>query len=302
MALRADDDLDGTWPFAPHFCHRRAFPMHFVDAGAGSPVVLLHGEPTWGYLCRRFITPLAGERRVVVPDHMGFGKSGTPADRTYLLDEHVDNLEALLVEELDLHDITLVLHDWGGLIGGGFALRHPDRVARMSLINTLVPLGLQHDVRHLVGNFERSAWFTWAREAFDNGTSEEVLGNAGHTVVHLMLELQGIVCTEVVDSTWIRAYSAPFGSKEGCRGVIRFPQQLVAPVRSMLHHHPPPTRRQLPCSDRNRRCSPTACGIALCWSRNSSRSSRRASRADLSFGSTTPATSAQETPPSAWWR
>ncbi len=229
MGLAADDDLDGTWPFAPHFCTRRGFPMHFVDEGAGPPVVLLHGEPTWGYLWRRFITPLAREHRVVVPDYMGFGKSGTPGDHTYLLDEHIDNLEALLVEELDLGDITLVLHDWGGLIGGGFALRHPDRVARMFLTNTVVPLGLDHEVGYLVRNVERSAWFRWVREAFDDGTLEEVLGNAAHTVVHLMLELQGIVHTEVVDPTWIRAYSAPFATRAECRGVIRFPQQIIAP-------------------------------------------------------------------------
>ena len=229
MALEPDDDLDGTWPFSPRFCSRRGFGMHFVDEGSGSPIVLLHGEPTWGYLWRAFISPLAAEHRVIVPDHMGFGKSETPADRTYLLDEHIDNLEALLVEELDLEDVTLVLHDWGGLIGGCFALRHPDRVARMFLVNTLVPLGLPHEIGHHLVNFQRSSWFKWVRGAYEDGTLDEVLGNAAHTVVHLMLELQGIVRTEVVDPSWIRAYSAPFATRDECRGAIRFPQQLIAP-------------------------------------------------------------------------
>ena len=83
------------------------------------------------------------------PDHMGFGKSETPSDRNYLLEEHVDNLENPLVDELDLRDITLVLHDWGGLIGGGIALRHPDRVAGIFMMNTLVPLDLDHEIAHL---------------------------------------------------------------------------------------------------------------------------------------------------------
>lgn len=123
--------------------------MHHVDQGSGRPVVLLHGEPTWGYLWRQFISPLAREHRVLVPDHMGFGKSETTSDRNYLLEEHVDNLENLLVDELDLRDITLVLHDWGGLIGGGIALRHPDRVAGIFMMNTLVPLDLDHEIAHL---------------------------------------------------------------------------------------------------------------------------------------------------------
>jgi pimeloyl-ACP methyl ester carboxylesterase len=72
---------------------------------------------------------------------MGSGKSDTPADHDYLAVEHVDNLEKLLVDELDLREITLVLHDWGGPIGAGFALRHPDRVARMFTRSTGLPLG-----------------------------------------------------------------------------------------------------------------------------------------------------------------
>jgi haloalkane dehalogenase len=71
---------------------------------------------------------------------MGFGKSATPQDRTYLATEHIDNLEKLLVDTLDLRDITLVLHDWGGPIGAGFAVRHPDRVSRIFATNTVLPL------------------------------------------------------------------------------------------------------------------------------------------------------------------
>ncbi len=191
--------------------------------------MLLHGEPTWGYLYRRFIGPLAERHRVVVPDHMGFGKSETPQDRSYLLGEHVGNLESLLVDELDLREVTLVLHDWGGPIGAGFALRHPGRVARIILLNSLLPLGLDHEWPLLAANLEESSWFRWARSAHASGTLAEMLGNARHTVAHLMLELQGIVNASVVDPLWIRAYGEPFAGAGESRGAIDFPRQIVAP-------------------------------------------------------------------------
>jgi haloalkane dehalogenase len=106
--IDADEAFDGTWPFAPRFTTRPGFRMHYVDEGSGEPVVCLHGEPTWGYLYRRFIPPLSAQHRVVVPDHMGFGKTETPPDCSYTLRTHVENLTALLVDELDLrvHDRT----------------------------------------------------------------------------------------------------------------------------------------------------------------------------------------------------
>lgn len=160
---------------------------------------------------------------------MGFGKSETPQDRSYLLGEHVSNLESLLVDELDLRRITLVLHDWGGPIGAGFALRHPDRVARLVLLNSLLPLGLDHEWSLLAANFEESSWFRWARSAHDAGALEEILGNARSTVAHLMIELQGIRNTSAVDALWARAYGEPFSGPGESRGAIDFPRQLVAP-------------------------------------------------------------------------
>lgn len=134
--IEAAETFDGTWPFAPQFTDSAGFRQHFVDIGPrdGEPVVLLHGEPTWGYLWRHLIGPLSRSRRVIVPDHMGFGKSAMPAERGYLAEEHIDNLDTLLVGELGLTGITLVMHDWGGPIGTGFALRHPDRVTRQQLV------------------------------------------------------------------------------------------------------------------------------------------------------------------------
>src|SRR5579871_6656312 len=101
------------FPFAPHFTTAPGFRMHYVDEGQGAVVLCLHGEPTWGYLFRHLIPFLSDSYRVIVPDHMGFGKSETPPDRTYWLQDHVDNLERLVLA-LDLTGITLVMHDFGG--------------------------------------------------------------------------------------------------------------------------------------------------------------------------------------------
>jgi pimeloyl-ACP methyl ester carboxylesterase len=131
-----DRTFEGTFPFAPHYHEINGFLMHFVDEGLGEPIVLLHGDPTWGYIYRRFIPALSARRRCIVPDHMGMGKSDVPRDpNPYRLRHHISNLEALLLR-LDLHDVTLVLHDWGGPIGLGFASRHPERIKRFIILNT----------------------------------------------------------------------------------------------------------------------------------------------------------------------
>ncbi len=125
-----------TYPFAPSYRHVNGFNMHFVDEGEGDPIVLLHGDPTWGYLWRNFIPVLSERARCIVPDHMGMGKSEVPRQPyPYRLAHHVANLEALLIG-LNLRQITLVVHDWGGPVGLGFAIRQPDRIKRLVITNS----------------------------------------------------------------------------------------------------------------------------------------------------------------------
>lgn len=131
-----NETFNGTFPFTPHYHQTHGFSMHYVDEGHGDPVVLLHGDPTWGYLYRQFITPLAQTYRCIVPDHMGMGKSGAAAELyPYRLHHHIANLESLLLH-LNLHNITLVVHDWGGPVGLGFAIRHPERIKRLVITNS----------------------------------------------------------------------------------------------------------------------------------------------------------------------
>src|ERR1017187_9926431 len=116
----------------------RGLRLHYIDEGAGGPVVMLHGNPSWSFMYRNLIDSLRGSHRVVVPDHIGCGLSEKPDDSGYFytLQSRVDDLECLL-DHLGLdRDLTLVLHDWGGMIGMTYAARHPERIARLVVTNT----------------------------------------------------------------------------------------------------------------------------------------------------------------------
>jgi cis-3-alkyl-4-acyloxetan-2-one decarboxylase len=215
--------FDGTWPYRPHFTEAPGFRMHYVDEGSGRPVLLLHGEPTWGYIWRRFIPPLARRFRVIVPDHMGFGKSETPADRAYTLATHVANLTAL-IEALDLRDITLVMQDWGGPIGIGYAVRHPERIHSIVAMNTVFGYGATG--RRDLPNPTDTPWFRWIREGLENGRTEAVLSQLGSTLLSVM-QIVGLERLDRVTPTMIKAYSAAFPTPGDCKGAIEFPLDVA---------------------------------------------------------------------------
>ena len=136
-AITLPDVIRQQWLFAPRFARVNGWEMHYVDEGAGDPVVLLHGNPTWGFLYRDLVAPLTeAGHRVIIPDMIGFGLSEKPMREHYhSLDGHIANLTALL-RGLELHRITLVCHDWGGPTGLGFAFSNPGRVRALVLMST----------------------------------------------------------------------------------------------------------------------------------------------------------------------
>ncbi len=150
--IPADEIFEGTWPFAPHFYHGNGFQQHYIDEGEGDPIVLLHGEPMWGDLYRNFIPALSKTHRVVVPDHMGFGKSATPQDKEYCLRTHTLNLIGLL-DSLKLNKpITLFVQDWGVPIGLQYALRFPSRVARIMIASAVpMPTTIEEKIKRFGG-------------------------------------------------------------------------------------------------------------------------------------------------------
>lgn len=226
--IPAHETFDGTWPYDPRFFDGNGFRQHYVDEGSGPPIVLLHGEPTWGYLYRNIIPKLLRHGRVIVPDHMGFGKSATPQDRRYDIRDHVDNLEALL-ESLDLHDVTLVGQDWGGPIGTVYALRHPERIKRLCYMNTGVPGPAPAEGRKVAD----LPWHRWVQTE----ESQVVLGNLGGTILSVLKRI-GFERTAHVNETWIRAYASPFPTAQDCIGAIRFPKCIghVDTMTTMLEH------------------------------------------------------------------
>jgi len=135
-ALNVTASFADEYPFAPHdirlSCGQR---LHYVDEGTGSPILFVHGNPTWSFAWRRFIKALSPTHRSIAVDHIGCGRSDKPQRFEYRLAQHVDNLVEL-VERLHLRDVTLVAHDWGGAIGMGCAVRMPERFSRFVLMNT----------------------------------------------------------------------------------------------------------------------------------------------------------------------
>lgn len=126
------------YPFASRFQEVNGRRMHYVDEGAGEPVVMLHGNPTWSFYFRELIKAVSQTRRAIAPDHIGCGLSEMPAAGAYpfRLINRIDDLDRLL-ETIGLREkITLILHDWGGMIGAAYALRRPERIGRLIVLNT----------------------------------------------------------------------------------------------------------------------------------------------------------------------
>jgi haloalkane dehalogenase len=126
------------YPFAGHFLDVGGPRLHYLDEGRGPPVVMVHGNPTWSFYYRDLVRRLSDRYRCVVPDHVGCGLSDKPpaSQYPYSLERRVADLTGLL-DHLRLdRDVTLVVHDWGGMIGTAWATRFPERVKRLVVLNT----------------------------------------------------------------------------------------------------------------------------------------------------------------------
>jgi haloalkane dehalogenase len=126
------------YPFQSHFLDIDGLQYHYLDEGNGEAVVMLHGNPTWSFYFRGMVQALSPEYRVIVPDHMGCGLSDAPPPHRYgyRLENRVNDLESLLERLAPEGPLTLMVHDWGGMIGLCYALRHPERIGRLIITNT----------------------------------------------------------------------------------------------------------------------------------------------------------------------
>jgi len=131
-------DFADLYPFESHFIPIKGLRYHYLDEGRGAPLLMLHGNPTWSFYFRRLVLAFRENYRVIVPDHMGCGLSDKPDETQYdfRLQRRIEDLDALIAHlNLD-RKITLVLHDWGGMIGLGWAVDHLDRIDRLIIMNT----------------------------------------------------------------------------------------------------------------------------------------------------------------------
>ncbi|MCH8949012.1 MAG: haloalkane dehalogenase [Chloroflexi bacterium] len=206
-ALRTPDDRFAGLPgydFEPHYVEVDGLRMHYVDEGprAASPVLLLHGEPSWSYLYRKMIPIIsAAGHRAIAPDIIGFGRSDKPVNRDdYTYQRHVDWMTAF-VEQLDLQDITLFCQDWGGLIGLRIAAEHPERFARIIAANTMLPTG---------DNPPGEAFLRWQK--FSQTSPVFEIGRL----------LQGATVSTLPDDV-VAAYDAPFPDDTYKAGARQFP-------------------------------------------------------------------------------
>ena len=208
------DLIRHLYHFTPHYFEIDGRRCHYLDEGEGDPIIMLHGNPSWSFMYRDLIGPLQRSHRVIVPDHIGCGLSDKPSDEqySYRLEQRVTDLEALLEEIGADRDITLVMHDWGGPIGMGYASRHPARVARFVIFNTtafLLPAGKQlHWTLRFCRNSSIAAFlirrfnlFAWCA------------GRVGFRARALPGEVR-------------RAYRGPYDSWENRIAILRFVQDI----------------------------------------------------------------------------
>jgi len=214
-----DWTFDGTWPYAPRYFDHPDGRLHFVDEGPrdGRPVVMVHGNPTWGYVYRRFIEAVTrAGYRAIVPDHLGFGRSDKPDDPdVYRIEAHADRLEALL-ESLDLHEASLLVQDWGGPIGLTWAARHPRRVRSLAVLNTFahrppgrVPLPLP-------------------LRLFRTPGVGEVMVKGMNAFVTQFLFKAGLAHPERLGPTERAAYLAPHPTWSSRTSILQFPREIPA--------------------------------------------------------------------------
>lgn len=226
------------YPFAPHYVEALGYRLHYVDEGPtdGAPIFLLHGQPSWSYLYRHMIPPLAAAGyRVVAPDLVGFGKSDKPirqGDYTYQM--HVDVVTEL-VRMLDLRDVTFFGQDWGGLIGLRVVAEDPDRFARVMISNTGLPAA--GGVWGWLGYplFRLGVWREGTVETLDPASPDfsflRWVAYARTTPVFDLKRLFQRATTRELSEAELAGYAAPFPGEEHLAGARIFPYLVPSQLR-----------------------------------------------------------------------
>jgi pimeloyl-ACP methyl ester carboxylesterase len=212
VAAALDGDFEGTFPFEPRYLSAGDVRLHYVDEGPrdAPPLLFVHGNPTWSYLWRRPIAELSAQgRRCIAFDHMGFGRSDKPSQLgRYTLQGHIDNALAL-IDGLDLRDVMLVAHDWGGPIGLGAMLERRDRLRGLVLMNTWA--------------WELPSFLPPFLREFRTDGLGEILALAGNLFVE---SIPGGMAERDPDPVMMAAYRAPFPDYWSRVGTLAFQRDI----------------------------------------------------------------------------
>jgi cis-3-alkyl-4-acyloxetan-2-one decarboxylase len=228
MTAGLNGDFGGTFPLEPRYLQAGDVRLHYVDEGPpdAKPVLLLHGNGTWSYMYRRPIAELtAAGHRCVALDHMGFGRSDKPPYLGgYSLEAHIQNALAL-IDELDLRDVLLVAHDWGGPIGLGAALERRDRLRGVALMNTWA--------------WELPSFLPPFLREFRTEGLGEILALGGNLFVE---SIPGGMHRRDTDPQMMEAYRAPFPDYWSRAGTLAFQREIPlterdrsAPLMGSIH-------------------------------------------------------------------
>ena len=164
--------------------------MHYIDVGSSFPVVMLHGNPTWSFMYRSLLAAAAQHGlRGIAPDHIGCGLSDKPQDWEYTLERHMTNLDALINDQLRLSHFDLVVHDWGGPIGLLYAVKHPEQIRKIVLMNTLgwvtnrFPRSIHLTRIPVIGALLVRSWNLLMRKALRSYRQKPIQGSTGRLQV-----------------------------------------------------------------------------------------------------------------------
>jgi len=211
-ARDVEPDISAAFPYESRFASVMGSRMHYVEQGEGDPILLIHGNPTSAYLWRNVIPHLSGQGRVIAVDMIGFGKSDKP-DIAYRFEDHAAYIEAF-IEALQLENLTLVLHDWGGAVGLDYAARNPDNVRGVAFMEAVIrPMSWES------ANFAERYLFQTFRDP-DRG--ERILAEQNYFVETLLPMMSGRRLSEEE----MAAYRAPFPTVESRRPVAQWPREI----------------------------------------------------------------------------
>ncbi len=196
------------FPFQPHYVKVDGMRIHYIDEGQGEVILCLHGEPSWSYLYRKMIPILSSNQRVLAMDFVGFGRSDKFTERgEYSFQMHHDTVVGF-IKTLGLERITIVVQDWGGLIGLTVASEMPERFARLVIMNTGLPTGDEPMGR----GFMR--WREFATSSTD---------------LPIGLVIQNGTANRELKQEIVTAYESPFPDVTYKAGAMAFP--LLVPIR-----------------------------------------------------------------------